>query len=478
MATPLDLLRETSATLVAGARARGLGFGVADVAALGDDSLLRLASEAEAVRRAADAICVRLAGEITARSVREAGRVGLAARNGYRDPGAFLAKITGSTAQNAAAKGRLGVAMGGGAFAAVGDAVAAGEISLDAAEGIVTGLGPASDAPAEAVTEAVDDLLALAKDAPADDVRKVGKQWRDRLDPLRTKSREHELRDQRAFRFGRERDGLTPFSGALDPESAGWVKAYFDAQTNPRRRRVVFEDPEQIDQRNDAKAIASDGRTLDQIRLDALVGLARDGLADEQKHKTAGVRPTLIVTVTLDDLRSGLGAASILGVEEPVSASTARRLAADADIIPAVLGTAGQPLDCGVRYRVFTEHQRLMIALRDGGCAVEGCTAPPSHSEVHHLVPWEQGGPTDIANGLMLCPWHHHLLDRGWTLSRSKRTITLQPPPAAPPPPPAWDVSPPEQLQLAPPKTTPGEPRSLPKSMLSVTASGVQTESR
>ncbi len=37
----------------------------------------------------------------------------------------------------------------------------------------------------------------------------------------------------------------------------------------------------------------------------------------------------MIVAVTLDALRTGLGAAGIAGVDEPISAATARRLAAD-----------------------------------------------------------------------------------------------------------------------------------------------------
>ncbi|MGE3286694.1 MAG: HNH endonuclease [Pseudonocardia sp.] len=44
---------------------------------------------------------------------------------------------------------------------------------------------------------------------------------------------------------------------------------------------------------------------------------------------------------------------------------------------------------------------RRAVAARDRGCA--RCARPPSLCEFHHLVPWEHGGTTDLANLAMLC---------------------------------------------------------------------------
>ncbi len=33
---------------------------------------------------------------------------------------------------------------------------------------------------------------------------------------------------------------------------------------------------------------------------------------------------------------------------------------------------------------------------------------PASHCEGHHMVPWEDGGRTDLENGKLLCSYHHH----------------------------------------------------------------------
>ncbi|KQM14048.1 hypothetical protein ASF83_14655, partial [Plantibacter sp. Leaf171] len=46
-----------------------------------------------------------------------------------------------------------------------------------------------------------------------------------------------------------------------------------------------------------------------------------------------------------------------------------------------------------------------------------GCTHPPSFTEAHHLDWWSTGGPTDLDNGILLCPFHHHRIhDDHWNI--------------------------------------------------------------
>ncbi len=54
-----------------------------------------------------------------------------------------------------------------------------------------------------------------------------------------------------------------------------------------------------------------------------------------------------------------------------------------------------------------TEHQRLALGLEQGGCTAEGCDRPAAWCHSHHDVAWSRGGPTDLANGRLLCPFHH-----------------------------------------------------------------------
>jgi len=116
-------------------------------------------------------------------------------------------------------------------------------------------------------------------------------------------------------------------------------------------------------------------------------------------------------------------------VDERISAATARRLAAQAEIIPVVLGSPSEPLDQGRAVRLFTEAQRRALAVRDGGCVWPGCNAPPGWCEVAHIVAWMLGGMTDLANGVLLCPFHHRRFDHdGWEMRWIDGVLYLIPP--------------------------------------------------
>jgi hypothetical protein len=94
-----------------------------------------------------------------------------------------------------------------------------------------------------------------------------------------------------------------------------------------------------------------------------------------------------------------------------VSARWLRMLACDAEILPAVLGSDGAILDLGTGTRLFTSNQRHAIGERDGHhCHFPDCQAPEKWCHAHHLIHWADGGPTDVGNGVLLCPTHHHLI--------------------------------------------------------------------
>jgi hypothetical protein len=103
----------------------------------------------------------------------------------------------------------------------------------------------------------------------------------------------------------------------------------------------------------------------------------------------------------------------------PVTPETARRLACEADLLPVVLGGAGQPLDVGRSRRLATTHQRSAMLARCRTCEWPHCATPAAWCEAHHLQPWEHGGATDIDNLAWLCTAHHHLAHEGhWVLTR------------------------------------------------------------
>jgi hypothetical protein len=69
-------------------------------------------------------------------------------------------------------------------------------------------------------------------------------------------------------------------------------------------------------------------------------------------------------------------------------------------------------LDVGRAERTFTNARRSAIIARDKHCRFPGCTAPPAISECHHVRHWSRGGATDVANGILLCWFHHDLVHR------------------------------------------------------------------
>ena len=115
-----------------------------------------------------------------------------------------------------------------------------------------------------------------------------------------------------------------------------------------------------------------------------------------------------MVMLDLDTLRTGLGIAES-STGDRITAEQARRLACQATIVPAVLGGRGEVLDLGRSRRLFTPAQRKAMAVRDRACTTEGCSIPAAWCEAHHHQrPWSRGGRTDLADGKLLCPFHHH----------------------------------------------------------------------
>jgi len=115
---------------------------------------------------------------------------------------------------------------------------------------------------------------------------------------------------------------------------------------------------------------------------------------------------TLVVHVEEDKMRTGIGSAVLdTGVE--ISVSEARRLACNAGILPLVLSGDSVPLDLGRERRLFTRHQALALSASHDTCAAQDCERPFAWCELHHLVPWSEGGPTDLDFAVPLCGHHH-----------------------------------------------------------------------
>lgn len=161
------------------------------------------------------------------------------------------------------------------------------------------------------------------------------------------------------------------------------------------------------------KAVRAAGSELawTQAQADALVELAAHFCSCRRPPRLGADRPRLLVSVELDVLRGRLGTATLLNTGDRITAGEVRRLACDADILPVVMGGKSVPLDLGRRRRLFTGHLRALLIARDQGCAFPGCDRGPEECEGHHILSWYLGGRTALGNGVLLCRFHHHLVE-------------------------------------------------------------------
>ena len=56
---------------------------------------------------------------------------------------------------------------------------------------------------------------------------------------------------------------------------------------------------------------------------------------------------------------------------------------------------------------------RCALQLRDRWCRFPGCGVPASRTHSHHVVHWIDGGPTELANLISLCGFHHRRVHEG-----------------------------------------------------------------
>ena len=126
-------------------------------------------------------------------------------------------------------------------------------------------------------------------------------------------------------------------------------------------------------------------------------------------------RASMVVHVDLDRLLHGdrYGEAAIEWVG-PISADVARRLACHADITLSFETPGGTVLDQKPLERDPTPAQRIAVHRRDGGCR---CCGTRTLTDVHHMLPVEEGGRTELSNLITLCvPHHSRVHELGWTM--------------------------------------------------------------
>jgi hypothetical protein len=195
----------------------------------------------------------------------------------------------------------------------------------------------------------------------------------------------------------RRGDGTTDVHLRISDAAAGRLLTYLEAYAAPRRRGAAA----------DPKTTTPAGRVAYSTVLGHAFCSLLEAIPSGRLPRHGGSATSVVVTIDHDTLLSKLGAAGVSS-GEPISAAEAVRLACNASILPLVLDGQGQPLHLGRSRRLFTTAQRTAMGVRDGSCRADGCSIPAAWCEAHHRKPWAEGGRTDLADGMLLCSWHHH----------------------------------------------------------------------
>ena len=283
----------------------------------------------------------------------------------------------------------------------LGAAFGRGEVNLAQAQVIVHALDelPGDEVGAEVLAAAEAHLVAQAAHFGPRELRILGRRVLAHVAPEiaeQQEARQLAAEERRAWRrtslvSKRLGDGSTRIVIKVPDGVAARLDSYLEAFTSPRHQRSEGGERVPVDVRR-GQAFCALMEAIDPGRMPAHGGDAT----------------TVIVTGPIEDLRRDLGVAE-LGPADKLSAGEVRRLACTANIIPAVLGGKSEILDLGRSSRLFRPAQRKAMIIRDRECRAEGCTIPGAWCEAHHWGrSWAKGGRTDLKDGVLLCPWHHH----------------------------------------------------------------------
>jgi hypothetical protein len=163
------------------------------------------------------------------------------------------------------------------------------------------------------------------------------------------------------------------------------------------------------------ETMVADPRDAGARMWDALVATAQHALDTSLPPDSHGTPARLLITISLEALTQGLAESAVTGTGTELSVAAVRRLACDAEIIPAVLGSTSEPLDVGrIRYAVPPAIWNALV-IRDRHCAFPGCDRPPVMCHAHHIRHWAHGGKTRLRNLVLLCGHHHRVIHHnGW----------------------------------------------------------------
>ena len=340
----------------------------------------------------------------------------VAEQSADRDPAAWLARAARLERSDARRLQRLGRAVGQ-RWSQVRLALREGRINTAQAEAIV---GSLEAVPAgvgeEVVGRAEVELVAQAAAFGPKELRVLGRRVLHVVAP--------DLADDAERRALEREEAHASSATRVTSRSRGEGVLDIHIRTSEAvgRRFFTYLDPYASPRRQDGTAAtnADDRRTYPQRLGHAFTAFMED-VDPKRLPLHGGNATTVVVTIDHETLLEGLRDTGVaLMGDEPISASEARRLACNANLIPLVLGGDSVPLDQGRMARFYKGPRRDTLAATQPTCRAEGCDIPAAWCEAHHgNGRWADGAGTDLADAVLLCCFHHHRAhDRRYDLTR------------------------------------------------------------
>jgi hypothetical protein len=281
-----------------------------------------------------------------------------------------------STCSRASARAQVRAARALGELPLVADAAAEGRLSWDQLDAVVQLADVESDA-------------SWAVDGPTWSPKALDRMVRRRK--LVTRQQALARHRVQELRIWADLDaGMVRFSGALpDAEGAVFVRAIeLEAQKVGRRPDGSWD-------------------SIDARRADALVALASQRLSDDADPARALILINAPAAALLEN--SSAAGSELMETDLDLSIDTVRRLACDATTQIIYDMQEGCPVAVGRQTRTVPRWMVRQLERRDRGCRFPGCDRT-RFLHAHHIVHWADGGPTELWNLVLLCPYHHRYL--------------------------------------------------------------------
>jgi hypothetical protein len=283
---------------------------------------------------------------------------------------------------------------------ALADAVEAGAVGDDHIAAVCKTLDtlPAAVAPADReVAERA--LVRHAREQDSQFVTAIGTQISDWLNPDGDFTDEDRARRRGLVLGPQGPDGMSRLSGWLDPEGRAYVEAVTSAAGPGRHLPDGAEEPDRR---------TPEQRCHDGVKLGLKAGIESGALG---QHR--GLPVTVIVTTTLGELERAAGWARTGGAGRLPMRDVIRMAGEAVHYLAVFEDHSERPLYLGRAKRLATADHRIICYARDRGCTKPNCFEPGYRCEVHHAVPWSQGGPTDADNLYFGCGCDHSMATEG-----------------------------------------------------------------